>query len=55
MKKGYKLYALRRLRKFLTSEKQEILACSVTETQSAYCTVIWMFCLIDVQRVFKLQ
>ena len=57
MKKGYyKLYARRRLRKFLTEEKEKILACSVTETQFAYCLLIWMFCLkIDMQRVYKVQ
>ena len=29
----YKLYALRRLRKFLTQEKAKILACSMIESQ----------------------
>ena len=40
----YKLYALRRLRKFLTLKKAKILACSMIESQFAYCLLIWMFC-----------
>ena len=40
----YKLYALRRMRKFLTLEKGKILACSVIESQFAYSQLIWMFC-----------
>ena len=52
----YKLYALRRIRKFLTLEKAKILACSMIETQFAYCPLIWMFCSkIDMQRVEKVQ
>ena len=52
----YKLYALRRLRKFLTLEKAEILACSMIESQFAYCPLIWMFCSkTEVQRVEKVQ
>ena len=48
----YKLYALRRLRKFLTLEKTKILACSMIESQFAYCPLIWMFCSkTDMQRV----
>ena len=39
----YKLYALRRLRKFLTLEKAKILACSMIESQFAYCPLIWIF------------
>ena len=57
MKKDcYKLYVLRRLRKFLTYEKEKILAYTVIENQFAYCPLIWMFCLkIDMQRVYKVQ
>ena len=57
MKKDcYRLYALRRLRKFLTYEKEKILAYTVIENQFAYCPLIWMFCLkIDMQRVYKVQ
>ena len=52
----YKLYALRRLRKFLTLEKAKILACSMIESQFAYCPLIWMFCSkTDMQRVEKVQ
>ena len=52
----YKLYALRRLRKFLTLEKAKILACSMMESQFAYCPLIWMFCSkTDMQRVEKVQ
>ena len=40
----YKLYALRRLRKFLTLEKAKILACSMIEIQFAYYPLIWTFC-----------
>ena len=40
----YKLYALKRLRKFLTLEKAAVLACSMIESQFAYCPLIWMFC-----------
>ena len=52
----YKLYALRRLRKFLTLEKAKILACSMIESQFAYCPLIWMFySKTDMQRVEKVQ
>ena len=40
-----KLYTLKRLRKFLTYQKSEILTDSVIEIQFAYCPLIWMFCL----------
>ena len=51
-----KLYALRRLRKFLTLEKAKILACSMIESQFAYCPLIWMFCSkVDIQRLEKVQ
>ena len=39
----YKLYALRRLGKLLTLEKAKILACSMIESQFAYCPLIWIF------------
>ena len=52
----YKLYALRRLRKFLTLEKAKILACSIIESQFAYCPLIWVLCSkADMQRVEKVQ
>ena len=52
----YKLYALRRLQKFLTLEKTKIVACSMIESQFAYCPLIWMFCSkTDMQRVEKVQ
>ena len=52
----YKLYALRRLRKFLALEKAKILACSMIESQFAYCALIWRFCpKTDMQRVEKVQ
>ena len=52
----YKLYALRRLRKFLTKEEAKILACSITESQFLYCPLIWTFCLkTDIQRAEKVQ
>ena len=52
----YKLYTLRRPRRFLTQEKGKILVCSMIESQYAYCPLIWMFCLkIDIQRVEKVQ
>ena len=52
----YKLYALRRLRKFLTLEKSKILACSMIESQFAYCPLIRMFSSkTDMQRVDKVQ
>ena len=52
----YKLYALRRLRKFLTKEEAKILACSMIESQFLYCPLIWMFCLkTDIQRAEKVQ
>ena len=52
----YKLYALKRLRKFLILEKAKILACSMIGSQFAYCPLIWMFCSkIDMQRVEKIQ
>ena len=52
----YKLHALRRLRKFLTLEKVKILACSMIESQFAYCPLNWMFCSkTDMQRVLKVQ
>ena len=52
----YTLYALRRLRKFLTLEKAKVLACSMIESQFAYCPLIWMFCSkTDMQRVEKVQ
>ena len=48
----YKLYALRRLRKFLTLEKSKILAFSMIEIKFAYCPLISMFCSkTDMQRV----
>ena len=52
----YKLYPLRRLRKFLTLEKTKILACSMIESQFDYCPLIWLFCSkTDMQRVEKVQ
>ena len=52
----YTLYALRRLRKFLTLEKAKILACSMIESHFAYCPLIWMFCSkTNMQRVEKVQ
>ena len=52
----YKLYALRRLQKFLTLEKTKVLACSVIESQFVYCPLIWMFCSkTDMKRVEKVQ
>ena len=52
----YKLYALRRIRKFLTLEKSKVLACSMIESQFTYYQSIWMFCSeIDMQRVEKVQ
>ena len=36
----YKLYALKRIRNFLTFEKAKILACSMIESQFAYCLLI---------------
>ena len=38
--------------KFVTWEKAKILACSLIESEFAYCSLIWMFRLkIDMQRV----
>ena len=52
----YKLYNLRRLRKFQIKEKAKILACSMLESQFAYCSLIWIFYLkVDMQRVEKVQ
>ena len=52
----YKLYALRSLRKFLTLGKAKVLACSMIESQFAYCPLIWMFCSkTNMQRVEKVQ
>ena len=52
----YKLYTLRRLRKFLTLQKTKILDGSMIENQFAYCPLIWLFCSkTDMQRVEKVQ
>ena len=57
VKKAYcKLYALTRLQTFLTLEKAKIFACSMIESQFAYCPLIWMFYSeTDMQRVGKVQ
>ena len=50
------VYAPRRLQKFPTLEKDKILACSMIESQFAYCLLIWIFCSkTDIQRVEKVQ
>ena len=50
----YKLYALRRLRKFLTKEEAKFL--QAKRSQFLYCPLIWTFCLkTDIQRAEKVQ
>ena len=52
----YKLYVLRRLRKFLTLEKAKILPCSMIESQFTYWPLFWMFYSeTDMQRTEKVQ
>ena len=52
----YKLYALRRLRKFLTLEKAKIFVVSTIGSQFTYWSLIWMLCSkTDMQRVEKVQ
>ena len=49
-------YVPRRLQKFPTLERDKILACSMIESQFAYCPLIWIFCSkTDIQRVEKVQ
>ena len=55
-KSYYKLYALRKLKKFLTLKKVKILACSMIEIQFAYYPLIWKFhTKADMQRVERVQ
>ena len=49
----YKLYALRRLRKFLTLEKAKILAISMMGSQLNYCPLILKFSIKTYAEVFK--
>ena len=51
-KAHYKLYAPRGTTKISNIRKSQILACSIIESQFAYCSLIWMLHLkIDMQRV----
>ena len=43
-KAQYKLHALRRIRKFLTTEKAKILGNAFIDCHFNYAPVIWMFC-----------
>ena len=43
-KAQYKLYALRRIRKFLTVEKAKILGNAIIDCQFNYTPLVWMFC-----------
>ena len=55
-KSYYKLYALRKLKTFLTLEKVKILACSMIEIQFTYYPLIWKFYTkTDMQRVERVQ
>ena len=43
-KAQYKLHALRRIRKFLTTEKAKILGNAFIDCHFNYAPVMWMFC-----------
>ena len=43
-KAQYKLHALRRIRKFLTTEKAKILCNAFIDSQFNYAPLLWMFC-----------
>ena len=43
-KATYKLYALQRIRKFITISQAKLLASSFINSQFNYCSIIWMFC-----------
>ena len=43
-KAPYKLHALRRIRKFITTEKAKILGNAFIDSQFNYASLIWMFC-----------
>ena len=43
-KASYKLWALQRIRKFLTVMQAKALASSFVNSQFNYCAIVWMFC-----------
>ena len=43
-KASYKLWALQRIRKFLTVKHAKTLASSFVSSQFNYCAIVWMFC-----------
>ena len=43
-KATYKLWALQRIRKFITAMQAKALASSFVNTQFNYCAIVWMFC-----------
>ena len=42
---SYKLYALRRIRKYLTPDKAKLLHNVFGNIQFSYASIIWMFCI----------
>ena len=42
--KGYKLHALRRIKKYLTRDKAKVLCNVFIKSQFSYAFIIWMFC-----------
>ena len=53
---SYKLQALRRIRKYLTSDKAKVLYNAFINTQFSYASIIWMFCRkTDYLKMGKIQ
>ena len=53
---SYKLHALRRIRKYLTSDKAKVLHNAFINSQFSYASIIWMFCRkTDYLKMEKIQ